>query len=330
MPQPPRQSDLVPSGFDSTRLTPTLPKEPAPAVAVTATFTAEAIEPTLSFWLRKLGFDLSIRFAPYNQVFQQLLDPAGLLARNRDGLNVILARFEDWARFRGAVDLGDLEENVRHLESSLRSASASWASPTLVCLCPASPDFLNNADHRAFLARSEDFLRRAVQNLSTVNLVTTPELDRLYPVPNYFDRHADELGHVPYTPEFFAALGTMTARKLHAVRVRPYKVIALDCDDTLWEGVCGEDGPQGVRLDAGRKVLQEFALAQREAGMLLCLSSKNNTEDVYETFRAYPEMPLALDHFVATRLNWNPKSANLRSLAEELNLGLESLILVDN
>ena len=69
---------------------------------------------------------------------------------------------------------------------------------------------------------------------------------------------------------------------------------------------------------------------QRESGMLLSLCSKNNPEDVCETFRAHPEMPLRLKHFAATRLNWEPKSANLRSLADELGLGTDSFILVDN
>src|SRR5690348_9682755 len=314
-----RESDSVPPGLDSSRPAPPISaKAPSPAVAISATFTAEAVEQTLAFWLRKLGYEWQVRFAPYNQVFQQLLDPSGLFARNRDGLNVALVRFEDWARFRDVISIADLEENVRHLESALRSAAASASSPTLVCLCPASPGFLCDPERRAFVARSEDFLRTVSRNLSTVRVVTGAELDHLYPVPDYYDRHADELGHVPYTPDLFAALGTMIARQLHAARMRPYKVIVLDCDDTLWERVCGEDGPQGVHLAAGRRNLQEFMLAERDAGMLLCLASKNNPEDVEETFRAHPEMPLRLDHFVGTRLNWEPKSANLRSLAEEL------------
>jgi|SRR5579864_211559 len=119
-----RESDSVSPGLDSSRPAPTIsPTEPA--LAISATFTAEAVEQTLSFWLRKLGYEWQVRFAPYNQVFQQLLDPSGLLARNRDGLNVVLVRLEDWARFRDAIHIADLEENVRHLESALRSAAAS-------------------------------------------------------------------------------------------------------------------------------------------------------------------------------------------------------------
>ena len=65
-------------------------------IAISATFTAEALEPALAFWNRELGSDSEIRFAGYNQVFQQLLDPEGLFARNRGGFNVALVRFEDW------------------------------------------------------------------------------------------------------------------------------------------------------------------------------------------------------------------------------------------
>ncbi len=303
-------------------------KDPAPAIAISATFTAEALETTLAFWLRELKLDYQIRFASYNQVFQQLLDPSGLLAGNRNGFNVILVRFEDWVRFRGQISIAELEEHVQRFMSAARSTAS--VAPMLVCVCPASQKFLNDRDRAGFVSRAEELLQRTFDGSGTVHLVTAAELQRLYPVAEYDDPHADKLGHVPYTPEFFAALGTLIARKLHAALASRYKVIALDCDETLWEGVCGEDGPQGVRLDDFRRALQRFMLAQREAGMLLSLCSRNNPEDVYETFRAHPEMPLGLEHFVGSRLNWEPKSANLRELAEELSLALDSFILVDN
>ena len=326
MPPPSRESDPATQGA------PASPAQEAthPAViAISATFTSEALEPTLAFWLGELKLDYQIRFAPYNQVFQQLLDPTSLLGGNRNGINVVLVRFEDWARFRNAVSIPELEVEVRNLESALRSAAGATRSPALVCLCPASREFMRDANRARFVARSEESLRSALRDAGAVHLVSTAEMERLYPVSGYDDPHADELGHVPYTPEFFAALGTMIARQLHA-RTNRYKVIALDCDETLWDGVCGEDGPLGIRLNAGHRALQAFVLEQRDSGMLLSLCSKNNPEDVYETFRAHPDMPLRLKHFAATRLNWEPKSANLRSLADELGLGTDSFILVDN
>jgi FkbH-like protein len=104
----------------------------------------------------------------------------------------------------------------------------------------------------------------------------------------------------------------------------------LDCDQTLWSGVCGEDGASGICLDAPRRSLQEFMRAQRDAGKLLAICSKNNEEDVRQVFEHRNDMPLRAEHIAAWRTNWNPKSENLKSIAQELNLGLDSLIFVDD
>ena len=87
---------------------------------------------------------------------------------------------------------------------------------------------------------------------------------------------------------------------------------------------------EGVVLDPPRRELQEFMVEQREAGMLLTMASKNNEQDVLDTFAAHPEMPLQLRHFTAWRLNWQSKAENLVSLADELGLGLDSFIFIDD
>ncbi len=173
-------------------------------------------------------------------------------------------------------------------------------------------------------------MRRGVAHLPSVHLITACEIAALYPVADIHDPHANELGHVPYTPVYFVALATAIARKIHAITAAPFKVIALDCDDTLWAGICGEDGPEGVVLDAPRRELQSFMRARRQEGMLLALCSKNNEEDVAATFEAHPEMPLRLADFAAQRVNWETKGANLASLADELDIGIDSVILIDD
>jgi FkbH-like protein len=279
------------------------------AIAISATFTAEALQPGLAFWAAELGWDYPIRFAGYNQVFQQLLDPGGLFARHR-GFNVALVRFEDWRQ-------AGIEGEARRLAEAVRAASA-YPAPLILVLCPPVD------------AAAAAIIRAGVAGLAAVHVIAACEVQSLYPVEQVEDPHANELGHLPYTPEFFAALATAIARKIHAVSSPGYKVIALDCDDTLWAGICGEDGPQGVALDAPRRALQEFMAARRRDGMLLALCSKNNEADVAETFEAHPEMPLALGDFAARRVNWESKGANLAALADELGLGLESFILVDD
>lgn len=281
------------------------------AIAITATFTAEGIQPGLAFWAGELGLDYEIRFAGYSQLFQELLDPAGLFARNRGGVNAAFVRFADW-RAAG------VESEARRLVEAVRSAGAAFSAPLILVLCPPAD------------AAAETIVREGVADLPSVHLVTPADIDALYPVAEPYDPHAEELGHLPYTPEYFVALATAVARKIHAITARPYKVIALDCDDTLWSGICGEDGPQGVTLDPPRRALQEFMAARRSEGMLLALCSKNNEEDVIETFRAHPEMPLNFENFVARRINWERKGANLAAIAAELDFGLDSVILIDD
>ena len=283
------------------------------AIAVSATFTAEPIQPCLTFWADLLGLDCEIRFAGYNQLFQELLDPAGLFAHNCRGFNVVLVRFGDWE----AAGVGALAER---LAGAIRNGAGASSAPLIVVECPSRiPD---GAPARQ--------VREAVAGVPSVHWISAAEVAVLYPVSEVHDPHSEELGHVPYTPVFFAALATAIARKIHAITAPPFKVIAVDCDDTLWSGVCGEDGPQGVTLDGPHRALQDFLAERRRQGMLLALASKNNEDDVVETFQAHPEMPLRLEDFIARRVNWGMKSTNLASLAEELELGLASFILLDD
>jgi FkbH-like protein len=301
-----------------------------PRLAVAASFTAEPLGEVLAFWSKELGFNDDVRFAPYNQIFQQLLDPESLLGANRNGVNLVLVRFEDWSRFAPERSMAERESDVRQFIELLDRTARSSPVPLVVAACPASPAFVSAPEHAAFERRMEELLVSQLRGLGNLYLVTPGEVAGLYPVADPHDPHGDELGHVPYTPEYFAALGTVLARRIHALRTAPFKVIALDCDETLWSGICGEDGPEGVELDAPRRTLQEFMLAQREAGMLLSLASKNNPEDVEETFRLHPEMPLRPEHFVATRVNWEPKPRNLREISDELELALDSFIFIDD
>ena len=279
------------------------------SIAIAATFTAEAVEPALSLWTRELSLDCPIRFAAYNQLFQELLSPGSLFAGNR-GYNVALLRLEDWL---GA----GAEDAARHFIDAVTS-TARFPAPLIVAICPSTP---HNA---ALCAGAEHAIRTALADCSSVYFAD-PE-----PVTDPHDLYAGELGHLPYTPLYFASLATALARKIHALSHPPYKVIALDCDDTLWSGICGEDGPAGVTLDPPRRALQQFMAARRAEGMLLTLCSKNNEDDVAETFRAHPEFPLRYEDFTARRINWDPKGANLFAIADELGLGLDTLLLVDD
>src|SRR5262249_44324297 len=151
------------------------------------------------------------------------------------------------------------------------AAAERAPAPFLISLCPPRPSGTTDSTSYEQLLNVQRRLETELSSLANVHVLSAEELGRWYPVADCHDSASEELGHVPYTPLFFTALGTAVVRKFHALGRPRYKVIALDCDNTLWAGVCGEDGPQGVRLGRPHQALQEFMRSHRESGMLLCL-----------------------------------------------------------
>jgi amino acid adenylation domain-containing protein/FkbH-like protein len=306
-------------------------------IAVCGTFTTEPLEDPLRFWLDELEIPGRIQFAPFDQVFQQLLDPNSVLAANRQGLNVLLIRLNDWESQAGtsqhpaASTFGQaIKHNADEFVRAIQSAASRGIAPMLVCFCPSSKATASDRSKAQALAELETTLTDALGKISGVYVATAGELSARYAVADYGDPAGEELGHIPYTPAFFTALATLIARRFHALHHPAAKVIVLDCDQTLWAGVCGEDGSRGIRLDAPRQALQQFMLRQRESGKLLAICSKNDEADVDAVFTEGPVMPIKRDHISAWRVNWRPKSENLKSIAQELKLGLDSFILIDD
>jgi FkbH-like protein len=280
-------------------------------VAVAASFTADPVDESLRHWWDELGVPARTAFAPYNQVFQALLDGDGPLAANRHGVNVVLVRLDRWR----AAEADDLAAAVRH--------SADRAPvPHLVVCCPPPPG--------TSAAAAEARLAAALSADPRVRVVTSADLAALYPVADHFDAYGERSADVPYTRAMFAALGTVVARAAHAWLTPRPKVIAVDADNTLWDGVVGEDGTFGVRVPAARRAFQERLLAERAAGRLIAICSKNTEADVLAVLADHPDMVLRPEHVTAHRVDWRPKSANLAALAAELDLGLDSFVFLDD
>ncbi|PSF37563.1 hypothetical protein C7H19_10385 [Aphanothece hegewaldii CCALA 016] len=292
-------------------------------LVISATFTAEPIINTLEFWLEELKLSYQIEFAPYNQVFQQLLNTESLLRKNQNGINCILFRFEDWLRFDINQDneQDKLERNLQDFILGLQEISQHNINPLIVCICPSS-SIESKILEEKFIIESE--------TLQGINFITSSEINQFYPVKDYENLQGNELGHIPYTTNFFIALGTTIIRRIHSLKQTPYKVIALDCDNTLWHGVCGEDGVEKIIIDESCRQLQHFIIEQKNKGMLLCLCSKNNEEDVREVFEKRLDMILKWTDFVDVQINWQDKSRNLKLLSEKLNLGIDSFIFIDD
>ncbi len=301
-------------------------------LAITATFTAEPVEATLAFWMKELGIPAKIRFAPYNQVFQQLLDPASMLARNSEGTNIVLLRLSDW---RGSDEnqtasaaQGKIEASVHGFVGALRGFAQNAHSPFLVGICPSERKLAIDSNWTEFLQRMEQMLVSELGGLTGVQLIPSTRAFECYPMEDHEDEYADKLGHIPYTPAFYTALGSTLARQMFSLHSNPKQVLVFDCDNTLWDGTCADLDPKTIPIDAQRRALQEFALQQGENGRLICICSKGAEAEVTAVLEHNRHMVLRPEHIVSQRMGVQSTAAGLHELADELQLNLNSFVFI--
>ncbi len=140
----------------------------------------------------------------------------------------------------------------------------------------------------------------------------------------------------PYTFAFLknyvSAIETVLLRNTGKLK----KAIIFDCDNTLWKGVVGEDGMEGINMSPNSQSGKFYHLVQRIAiflskrGVIVCLCSKNNEQDVLDVLKNHKDMILREEHIVIKKINWVNKATNLREIASELNIGIDSLVFVDD
>jgi FkbH-like protein len=159
-----------------------------------------------------------------------------------------------------------------------------------------------------------------------------------------FRRHGEDallsnafwyVGRIRYTAKMFDLLAETIKRAIDAHAQKTRKVLVLDLDNTLWGGIVGELGPLGIALSedgAGRcyRDFQRALKAIRNTGVLLVASSKNNAADVDEVFDQNPMMILKREDFAVVRANWQSKAENMVAIADQLNLGIDSFVFIDD
>jgi FkbH-like protein len=139
-----------------------------------------------------------------------------------------------------------------------------------------------------------------------------------------------------YTIDFFKHYVSALENILRSRTGKLKKALVFDCDNTLWKGIIGEDGIEGIEMSEGTKYgtyfkkVQELIVELSKKGILIALCSKNNREDVMSLMGGHPDMLISEEHIVAAKINWNSKDQNLRELAEELNIGLDSFVFFDD
>lgn len=144
--------------------------------------------------------------------------------------------------------------------------------------------------------------------------------------------HAKQPVSFDCLPAYVSGLASIVAAVLGKAR----KLVAVDLDNTLWGGIVGDDGIEGIEIGEGtpageaHKAFQRYLKSLRDRGIVLAVCSKNDEALARTAFTEHPEMVLKLDDFVAFKANWEPKSENLKAIAEDLALGLDSFVFVDD
>ena len=178
-------------------------------------------------------------------------------------------------------------------------------------------------------------LRDALSDLAGVHVL---DFDRVCADIGYRVWRDDRMWDVakaPLSAQALPRLARTHAQFLRAIRGQPARCLVVDLDDTLWGGIVGEVGVNGIELGtnypgSGFRRLQAALLHLSRRGVLLAVNSKNNPADVEEVLSSHPDMILRRENFAAMRVNWQPKHLNMVEIADELGLGLESLAFFDD
>lgn len=311
---------------------------PSPKVFCLTNYTLNGIEVFLSYHLLQKKLRPQIEFSDFNVVVQTVLDnDSRLYASAPDFLvlsldpRILIKDFyrNAWDAQRVAGELGELLALIR---DKIRA-------PVLVT------DFVlplaDNARAAGSLDSKVGLLNRALAEFAAGHagrffLLDSNRLVGLLGLQESLDAKLWHQSKAPFKSPFLSWLAREMATIIGAHYGLSKKALILDCDNTLWGGVVGEDGMAGIALDSNAypgvafHEFQAHLLNLHAQGVLLTICSKNNEADVLQVLREHPHCLLKPEHFVCIRANWNSKAENIADIAAMLQLGLNNFVFIDD
>ena len=319
-------------------------------VALLRSYTAEPIEPILKLRLLLDGFRPSIWIGGYNQYTQEILDAGSPLHQFRPDVVVMMIRLEevmpDFVDEFGSRPASHWEERVaqkaREIGGLVERIETAFPAQVVVQSMtlsrggyfgindPQRPDGQNSLVQRFNQGLAVEFARR-----KGVYLWDFDRFVRAKGCENLYDPKMWYVSRNPFRQSAYPAIVDDLIRYVRSALGRIRKCVVVDLDNTLWDGIVGEDGIEGIGL--GREYpgncyrdFQKELLKLYHRGILLAINSKNNESDALEVLDKHPDMVLRRKHFAAYRINWQDKASNLRALAKDLNIGIDSMVFIDD
>jgi FkbH-like protein len=308
--------------------------------------TSHFIVPALTASAARYGIALECIEANYGQLMQEALSADSMINRARpDAVLVAL----DYRGLPFDVPLGDAAAVENAVASALqelwvirdalrKNCGASCIFQTLAR--PVEPTF--GSLDLALPGTTRNVIDLFNRNLATSLagkehlLLDVSGLAEIVGLSAWHDPNLWNIGKIPFANAFLPIYSDFTCRLIAALRGKSRRCLVLDLDNTLWGGVIGDDGLEGIVVGQGDPQgeaflgVQRAALTLRERGVVLAVSSKNNDETARLPFREHPEMLLRENHLAVFQANWNDKATNIRAIAAELSLGLDSFVFLDD
>lgn len=309
-------------------------------VAVLSSFTIEQIVPYLTVMLLERDVVPDLYVPDFNQFQQQIRLPTSELYAFRPDICFLHVQLE--ALVPGVRREAPPPEQIAAAAEEIAALAREFRSHSgadLVVSDFASPITLPYAIGPDPAAEGyRDLNARVRSALATVPGCTILDFDLLtayHGKVRLADERLRHIARMELSAELMPRLATKMTSHALALRGLGRKCVVLDLDGILWGGVVGEDGPAGIALgpEFPGSVFLEFQRALTtllDRGVLLALNSKNNQADALEILERHPSMVLRADDFAATRINWSHKHENMDAIAEELNIGLDALVFIDD
>jgi FkbH-like protein len=312
-------------------------------LGIVGTGTLDLLIPALIGTAARHGIQLECVHAEYGQIAQEALEPDSTINRARCDAVLIAVDYRSLpipavlAERDGCVDacIGFLDM----LRDGFRRNSGALA--IVQTLAPPPETLFGNLDGR--VAGSLRGVLGTVNRRLLESLDGTPDvvldvaaLAETVGLAAWYSPQQWNLAKLPFSATYARLYADHVGRLLGAIRGTSRRCLILDLDNTVWGGVIGDDGLDGIKIAQGDAAgeafleVQRTALALRERGVVLAVSSKNTDEVARAPFREHPEMLLREQHLAVFQANWNDKATNIKAVAEELSLGLSAMVFLDD
>lgn len=322
----------------------------APArIAFLRSMTVEPLVPILRSAALVAGIDLTVHVGQFNSYPQEILDSNSALYSFKPEIAILTVQTRDIAPelWDGYAELSeaDVQAVVARVLQSFFIWVRKFRENTTASLVihnlekpAASLGVLENQRTSGQLTAIEQInagLRALAAENRGVYILDYDSLVAHHGRARWHDEGKWLMMRMPFAPDSMLPMVNTWLRFLHPLTGNICKVLVLDLDNTLWGGVLGEDGIEGIKLGteypgALYRAFQRAVLDLHQRGILLAVCSKNNQAEAMAALEKHPEMLLRPDHFAALRINWQDKASNLREIAAELNLGIDSLAFFDD